>query len=583
MALPSVTFTVEDGGLGVISADAEDVAVKLGICSAGVVDQVYQVSTLTALVSELGTGPLVDAAALSLATAGGPIWCVPLNPSVAGTIAGSVSAVAHTGTGTSVMTIVGSPLKDFSLVITVSTAVGLVSAGTGAITYSLDGGATTSAPVVVPASGILVLPNTGLTLYFTTGGSFVLADTYDATVNDTAEHTAGTGTSVLTITGAPTDEFSILIQGVGPNPPANVSLGTSAITYSLDGGNLTSAPVTIPASGIFAIPGTGLTLNFTTGATLGAGDIYIALAIAPGYTITDITNGINAAVAINEDFGFFHLVGQAATTAASVALFASLDSLMNSLFTEQVFTFLAMEAPKDTDSAIIAAWGPTVASSRRMMVCAGTAFVSSPATNLIEEQSSGWEIAARIAKIPESEDIGNVTTGPVQGIPTTVASGAPGLVRDERMTPGFDAIGLATLSTIEGATGVFANNSANMKSPVGSDFFLVQYRRVMDRACKIAKAAILPYLNGSLLLNADGTIAESEARHIESEVNQKLIQALVTAPPGQSHGQASAVGVHISRTQNIESTDEMPTEVNVQPLGYSKFIPTTITFVNGQA
>jgi hypothetical protein len=114
-----------------------------------------------------------------------------------------------------------------------------------------------------------------------------------------------------------------------------------------------------------------------------------------------------------------------------------------------------------------------------------------------------------------------------------------------------------------------------MMAPAGSDFAFAQYRRVMDLACTVARAALVKYLNDSVRLDpTTGFILEAEARAIEADVNGQLEDKLVAS------GQASSSSVTIKRDANIGGTQTMPVTVRVQPLGYAKFITVDIGFAN---
>jgi hypothetical protein len=472
MALPDVSVTIQDGQLGILASSTSNIAVKLGVSSLGTANTLYSFADKTKLSATLGTGPMVEAAALSLDTAGGPIYCMPVNSSVAGTW--------------------------------------------GAVTH------------------------------------------------------VGTSTTTLTLTGAPLDGYSLLVTIVTGN--ALVSSGLVTFTYSLDGGNTTSALISLPAGGTYAIPGTGTTLNFTLAFTAVAADTFTAAATAPSYSGTDLTNAINALLTNPLVWGFVHIVGSPSSAAASATLVATVDTLLASAATQFRYAFAVMDCAKDTDANILTAFAAV--SSKRVLMGAGTAFLTSSISGLIRERSAGWLAAARCAQVSIHEDLGRVATGPVIGIPAVVAGGASGLVRDEQVTPALDAARLMTLRTIIGKQGFYITNG-NMVAPTGSDFGLVQRRRVMDVACSTSRQGLLQYLNDSVRVNSGtGLILESEAQSIEAYVGGLLNTALVAA------GHASAAFIHIDRTHNILSDSTMPVTVSVVPLGYLKAISESIGFVN---
>lgn len=471
MSLPDVSVTVQDGALGIVSASTSNIAVKVGVCSIGTVGQLYSFTDKKTLVATLGTGPLVEAAALSLDTAGGPVYCVPVTASVAGTL----GAVTHVGTGSSVVTLSGTTLDEYSLVLT-------------------------------------------------------------------------------------------MIAG-GANPAANAA----SFQYSLDGGNTVSAPIAVPSGGVYAIPGTGVTATWSA-ASLVAGDTYTSAITAPGYSSGDLQTAMGDLLTNPLTWGFVHVVGAPASVSATVSLVATLDTLLNSAAAAFRYAFAILDCAKDTDNNIETGFAGV--SSKHVMVGAGTCFVLSSISGLFRERSVAWLAAARCAQVPVSEDLGRVATGPIVGVPAVLPNGASGLVRDEQVTPGLDASRLMTLRTIIGRQGFYITNG-NLLAPAGSDFSLVQRRRVMDLACSVARQALLNYLNDSIRVDPNtGFILPSEAAAIQAYVNGQLYAAVV------SKGYASAAAVVVSPSHNILSDNTMPVTVRVTPLGYAKSITLDIGFVN---
>jgi len=460
--LPDVTESIQDGALGIIPESTDNIALVVGVCSQGTTNVIQSFGDKKSLVAALGSGPLVDAAALILDTAGGPVDCVR----IAATTAGAAGAVT----------------------------------------------------------------------------------------------TAGTGTATMTVAGAALDEYvvQIVITAAG----ANLAALTAAFKYTLDGGNNWSSPIAMPVGGVYAIPGTNITVTFADG-TFVVADTYSFNATQPLYAGSDLTTTMAAILADPREWNFLFAVGPPASESAAATLVGTLDTIMSSAETSFRFAFALVEIPKDTDANIIAALANTT--SKRVMGCAGTEMLVSTVNGLVRERSSAYVAAARIAAVPIHEDLGRVRTGPVLGVSS--------LVRDERATPGLDAARLTTLRTIVGQPGYYITNG-RMLAPAGSDFTYVQNRRVMDKACKVARDGLMEYLNDSVRLNADGTIQEIDARAIEAYVNAQLDAELVSA------GHASSTAVLVDRTHNIASDSTMPVTVRILPLGYAKFITVDIGFTS---
>lgn len=181
------TGETNTGLLVVIAANATANALVGGVVSVGgdlviTTSQTYLLGGITGnintlisetnpqqAVTDLGYGPLTEAVTHSLNIAGGQVYGVPLNPSVAGTN----SSVSHVGGGAGTVAVTGTPNDAYSVTVKVTLGGAL---GAAQFQYSLDGGNTLSATFVMPAGGSFVLPNTGLTL--TLASTFVAGDLY---------------------------------------------------------------------------------------------------------------------------------------------------------------------------------------------------------------------------------------------------------------------------------------------------------------------------------------------------------------------------------------------------------------------
>jgi hypothetical protein len=98
MALPGLTFTIRDGALGIVPPGSSNIHLKIGPAPFGLINTIQSAADLPALQAAIGAGgPLVEAAALALAVAGGKsggVLVCPVNPSTYGT-AGSVTHTAQ--------------------------------------------------------------------------------------------------------------------------------------------------------------------------------------------------------------------------------------------------------------------------------------------------------------------------------------------------------------------------------------------------------------------------------------------------------------------------------------------------------
>jgi uncharacterized protein DUF2586 len=174
-ANPNVVFNILNNGLGQLPASPSQAICVFGTSSGGTANTIAGPYTrATNVVADNGYGPGPELTAY-LAAAGVTVYFCRL----ATTANGSNTAVTHTGTGSSVMTVTGTPFDIYNTIVTMTRSGTVGTDPEPGFTVSLDGGLTSSAEIRVPASGTYtgLAATTGLTLVFT-AASTIVGDTY---------------------------------------------------------------------------------------------------------------------------------------------------------------------------------------------------------------------------------------------------------------------------------------------------------------------------------------------------------------------------------------------------------------------
>ncbi|TAK26715.1 MAG: hypothetical protein EPO40_19545 [Myxococcaceae bacterium] len=140
-----------------------------GCCSAGTAAVPTLVANADALVAAFGYGPMCEAAATLLDLAGGPIVVCKVATAAAGAFTGLAAGVVPDpatlmGVSPMVCTPSGTPRDAYTVWVKVTRAGATLEALTAMVRISLDGGTTYGAETPVPSSGVVVIPNTGITL-----------------------------------------------------------------------------------------------------------------------------------------------------------------------------------------------------------------------------------------------------------------------------------------------------------------------------------------------------------------------------------------------------------------------------------
>jgi hypothetical protein len=130
--------------------------------------------------------------------------------------------------------------------------------------------------------------------------------------------------------------------------------------------------------------------------------------------------------------------------------------------------------------------------------------------------------------------------------------------------------GYVTVRKIIGLTGIYIT-SGQMMCEAGSDYNIVERRRVMDKACRQIRAAQLFYLNDTVKVGADGSPEGLEMFTAQSESPLRIMK---------TNGEISSGYVVIPAGQNILSTSTLRTKIRIVPLGKMSYIENEIAYSN---
>lgn len=569
MTLPRATLTILDGALGILPPSIDSVHLKIGVCSSGTTNTVQAFADVAAMRTALGNGPLVEAVAGALVT---PTQGVAPSPVYAMRIATAASAAVgavtptRVASSTGLVTTTGSvPLDSYEVIVKISRTGGR---GVGAFQLSFDGGETYGAEVTIPTAGTYAESVSGVTVIFDTG-TFEVGDLHSfsttearptsaeyATALDaalanvlewsfvhlvgtpapemTAVTSAGTAPPVVSLTGTPNGYHDVRIEIT-----TGGARGTAVFKWSINGGTTYTTAVTTAATVV--LTGSGLTAVFATGTDYATDNIYTA----------------HAGKGLRDRLDVAHTKMAAAEVAFRYA-FALLDGM-------------------PTASDLVCSQTTSTFTSTRVGAVPSTLRVLSPVSSRRYLRPAAWVMANRVAAIDPHRHPGEVAMGALSDVLENT--------RDERLTEALDAVRWGTLCTHIGLTGVYVTRM-KLFAATGSDFSSVMNRRVLDKACRLTRTAALQWLNRDLRINpststvlaglpgAPGTIDERDARRIEAAIESTLNAGLLAT------GNASAVSVQVTRTDNLLSTATLRFKVRVTPKAYAETLEGEIAFQN---
>lgn len=368
------------------------------------------------------------------------------------------------------------------------------------------------------------------------------------------------GGPAVASTGTPNDAYQIRVKIT-----LGGAVGTARFQLSRDGGT-TYEPEAITAA-TYAVDGTGITLTFAAG-TYVLGQIYASDATPPVYTAVELAAAIEAWRASGKVATILADVGVPASAAAGATLAGAFAAKADAMEEAGDYVGVLLQAADDTIANLSTAYAAVA--SKRELVAATFCKLSGP-DGFTYRRPVLWVVLGEVAARSISEDLGRVRTGPINAVQS--------IEHDEESSPDHEPAKFVTLRKIKGKAGFYVANPV-MRSPSGSDFDLLQMRRVMDAACTVSRAALLDFLNDDLRTQPPdpdtpaigGTLDPAQADAIDNELQQKLSSAIV------ADGHATFSSVKVNRTDVVASTRKLRVKLRIGPLSYAKQIEATIGF-----
>lgn len=367
----------------------------------------------------------------------------------------------------------------------------------------------------------------------------------------------------VTVTGSPLDGYDLVVTLTRAG-----AVGTSAFTYSLDGGDAVSLEIATAAT--YAIPGTGLTLNFAAGSYVLA-SVYKFAVAAPKASVSSVQAAIRAALNTNLLYEYIQLA-----QAADSSMWAALDAL--SVEAEGLFRYIYFVAETAAPGTDPDAWvtarlaEKTGFSSKRVQVVAAYAEVVDTLSGQLQVQSLASRIAARASRNEPHIKTAWVQQGPLSGVvavaPFDVVGGSKFTKFNNAHSLSLDTAGFTTVYKLIGRDGVFVVEDRMAAAPT-SDYKIVPNRRVMDRCTEEVRQALLDFVQQGVDptdLNASlaALVARANTPLRVRVTNGNIARGRVVVPPGQ----------------DILATSSLRVVLRIVPLGYFREITEDIGFEN---
>jgi hypothetical protein len=326
--------------------------------------------------------------------------------------------------------------------------------------------------------------------------------------------------------------------------------------------------ITMPAeNGQYGIPNTGLTLTFAPGeGQFKEGDTFSFSTTAPTATNGEVLDAVGKILDAKLAIEWIAIAGISASP-----LWAALAAQAEGAAEKYQYLFFVAQARCLNGTETLDGWVAALSTtergtvgSTRLQVCAGW----------IEEADSNGQVDVRGLI---GAYCGKLAQRSVQQGPDAVRFGGisaatalkPDGINDGHIETLKNA-GYVTARTFSGKNGIYIT-SGQMMSEAGSDYNLVERRRVMDKACRLIREAQLNYVNDDVSVGADGSpegiemlIAQSKNPLDIMKSDKEISDGYIVVPEGQ----------------NILSTNRLKMKVRIVPRGKLAYIENEIAYSN---
>lgn len=404
-----------------------------------------------------------------------------------------------------------------------------------------------------------------LSIAKTTVKVIALEGSVPGTISAVKNGEANQGKGKITVSGNPRNEYDVQVEIF-----ASGGLNEASFRVTIDGSM--GKIITVPdGEAKYEVPNTGITLTFapeTDGFKVG--DIFTFTTTAPEATNGEMLEAVEQILDAKLDIEWIAVAG-----ISSAPLWAALATKADGAEAIYQYLFFVAQARYKTEAESVDEWVNAlsgeergVTASTRLQVCAGW----------IEEADSNGQVDTRgmlgvycgmlaqrgVHQGPDATRYGGIKTA------TAIKPDEkPNILNDGHIETLKNA-GYVTVRKVIGLTGIYVT-SGQMMCEAGSDYNLVERRRVMDKACRQIRAAQLLYLNDTAKVGADGSPEGLDMFVAQSENPLRIMK---------TNGEISDGYVLIPKGQNILSTATLRTKIRIVPLGKLSYIENEIAYSN---
>ncbi|SFI90039.1 DUF2586 family protein [Brevibacillus centrosporus] len=397
-----------------------------------------------------------------------------------------------------------------------------------------------------------------------TSNMYVIRATADIDGTVSAVEKTGTGTGSVSVSGKPTDEIQVELQIV-----TSGGLNQATFTLAIDG-QAPTAPITVPITGSYELPDSGLTITFTPAGdtpenSFKANDKYAFSATAPQMSTTSLVNALDLVLESEYPYEFIHIVGP-----STPAVWTLFDSKLAAVQEDGKFVFGICETRDinkgETIDQYVKAMLDQAANFSSILVSVVTSGISKAdfLNGKEDERNPAGIIVGRVAQIPVHRSAGRVLDGALSATELRPA----GIKKAHIIA--LDNARYTTVRRYDGIQGIYCTNF-RMMAPTGSDYLYGERTRVMLKAARLVRAA-------ALLQEQNEIPFDDATGNIDFTPMENLLTAALN--PMLNAEEITKARVVIKPEQNILAGEPMKAVIRITPRGAYRDMELEIGFEN---
>ena len=184
-------------------------------------------------------------------------------------------------------------------------------------------------------------------------------------------------------------------------------------------------------------------------------------------------------------------------------------------------------------------------------------------------------MAGRLATLPVQRNIARVKNGALKSVAMFIGE-KPVEENASAVSDLYDA-GYITPRKYVGKAGYFFTDD-RLACEQTDDYAHITARRTIDKAYRIAYAALLELMMDELSVNEDGTLQNGIIMAWQQMMENAVNRAMTAAGELSADADGTGCKAYIDPTQNVLSTSKIELTLKVRPFGYARYVDVKLGF-----